>query len=94
MSWPGEMLRACLTLWKAFTSGGAADTVVNDEDDPPEERRWSPGTRPSREEEEPALCRHCDQHIGRSTVKICPGCGVILHDVCYDDIEGGDAYAT
>lgn len=27
-------------------------------------------------------------------VKVCPNCGVILHADCYEDTEGGRAYAT
>jgi hypothetical protein len=61
---------------------------------PPEERLWEPETRETLPEEEHRRCLHCRRELGRSTVKICPECGVVLHAGCYEDTEGGRAYAT
>jgi uncharacterized paraquat-inducible protein A len=59
-----------------------------------EERWWDPETRETRRDEEDTLCRHCGKALGKSTVKVCPNCGVVLHADCYEDTEGGRAYAT
>ncbi len=70
------------------------DDAARDEDTPPEERWWTPETRPARPEEADASCRHCERPLGASTVKVYPGCGVVFHAACYEDTEGGNAYAT
>jgi len=67
---------------------------MRDEDYSPEERWWDPNTRAARPDEVDTICRHCGRQLGRSMVKACPNCGVVLHADCYEDTEGGRAYAT
>ena len=87
-------MRRRLFVWKVFVASIRDDPTVNDEDYPPEERWWNPETRSARPDEEATICRHCNRAFGRSTVKICPKCSVVLHAECYEDTEGGNAYAT
>ena len=97
MSWLDslrEKARFLRFFWKALNADDGMDSAVNDEDHSPEERWWDPETRASRPGEEAIVCRHCNRLLGRSTVKICPNCGVVLHADCYEDTEGGNAYAT
>jgi hypothetical protein len=77
-----------------FVASVESDSTVTEDDYPRHERWWDPETRPARPDEETAMCRHCDGPLGRSTVKICPNCNVVLHAECYEDTEGGQAYAT
>jgi hypothetical protein len=67
---------------------------MRDQDFPPEEQWWNPETRTTRPGEENTICGHCGKPLGQSTVKICPACSVVLHAGCYEDTEGGHAYAT
>lgn len=97
MSWLDslrEALRGILILWRVLASGDGMDSAVKDEDYAPEERWWDPEIRTTHPDEEESICRHCERTLGRSTVKICPNCGVVLHAECYEDTEGGNAYAT
>lgn len=98
MSWLDDTFREAvdrlLALWRVLVADGGADSHVQDEDFPPEERWWDPETRSTRPDEEATICRQCMRKLGRSTVRLCPSCGVVLHAACYEDTEGGNAYAT
>lgn len=97
MSWLDslrEAMKRRLFVWRSFVASVRSDSTVSDEDYSPEERWWDPETRPTRPDEETTTCRHCKRALGRSTVKICPNCGVVLHEECYEDTEGGNAYGT
>ncbi len=97
MSWLAslrEAIRRCLVVLRSFVASVQFDSTVNDEDCPPEERWWNPETRPARADEEASIRRHCTEILGRSTIKVCPNCGVVLHAARYEHTEGGNAYAT
>lgn len=97
MSWLDslrEKARFFLFFGKALNAGDGTDSAVHDEHDAPEERWWDPETRSTRPEEEATMCRQCTRPLGRSTVKICPNCGLVLHARCYEDTAGGNAFAT
>ena len=97
MSWLDalvEQARLIVALWETVRAGEWKGSAVNDDDYLPEERWWDPETRQSSPDEEALVCVHCERPLGPSTVKICPGCGVVLHAECYEDTEGGNAFAT
>lgn len=68
--------------------------TVSDDDFPREEQWWNPIERLASEDERTQLCKHCGQELGSEPLKVCPQCGVALHAACYEDTEGGRAYAT
>lgn len=40
-------------------------------------------------------CPHCGRSVAPGQpVRACPECGVVLHAACYEDTEGGRAWAT
>jgi hypothetical protein len=83
-----EYLRAVGVFFQ--TLGAEEETI-----DPSESGWWTVEPRAPKASECGVACSHCRTAIGADElVKACPECGVLLHATCYDDTEGGRAFAT